>query len=369
VLVPTEQAQQALLAQYTTLRLGGPARYFAQADTDDELITVVSDADRSGDQVLVLGGGSNLVIADAGFAGSVIRVATSGLQVRRAADDRIDLTAAAGQSWADLVDFAVAEQFAGIECLAGIPGLAGATPIQNVSAYGQEVAATITAVRVYDRASGSTATMSAAECEFGYRTSVFKSTGWPDPASPTSRYVVLAVTFSLARDPNSVPVKYAELAARLGISVGDQAPLADVRAAVLSLRAGKGMVLDPADPDSISAGSFFTNPVLDPDQFAQLERIAAVRTPGAKVPWFPAEAGAGLVKVPAAWLIEQAGFPKGYQGPGGVRISTKHTLALTNPGGASTADLIALARQVVAGVLDAFGVELTNEPALVGVRL
>jgi UDP-N-acetylmuramate dehydrogenase len=372
VLIPTEQAQQALLAPYTTLRLGGPARYFAQADTDDDLITVVRDADDSGEQVLVFGGGSNLVIADAGFAGRAVQVATSGIDVRRGDEDRVEVTAAAGQSWADLVDFAVAEQFAGIECLAGIPGLAGATPIQNVSAYGQEVAGTISAVRVYDRASGSTATMSAAECEFGYRTSVFKRTGWPDAherSGPTGRYVVLAVTFTLARDPNSIPVKYAELAAKLGISVGDRAPLADARAAVLSLRAGKGMVLDPADPDSISAGSFFTNPVLDPDQFAELERIAAVRTPDRKVPWYPAEGGAGLVKVPAAWLIEQAGFPKGYQGAGGARISTKHTLALTNPGRATTADLIALARQVVAGVRAAFGVELTNEPTLVGVSL
>jgi UDP-N-acetylmuramate dehydrogenase len=376
VLVPT----QVLLAQYTTLRLGGPARYFARADSDDDLIAVVSDADRNGEPVLVLGGGSNLVVADAGFAGSVVQVATSGLQVRRAGDDRVDLTVAAGQSWAELVDFAVAEDFAGIECLAGIPGLAGATPIQNVGAYGQEVAATISAVQVYDRASGSVATMRGEQCQFGYRTSMFKSTPWPPAAGspgPTGRYVVLAVTFTLARDRYSMPVKYAELAARLGVRVGDRVSLAAVRDAVLALRAGKGMVLDPADPDSISAGSFFTNPVLDASQFAELERLVAVRSPGRKVPFFPADAGAesragagtGLVKVPAAWLIEQAGFTKGFQGAGGVRISTKHTLALTNPGGGSTADLIALARQVVAGVRDAFGVELTSEPTIVGVRL
>jgi UDP-N-acetylmuramate dehydrogenase len=265
------------------------------------------------------------------------------------------------------VDWAVAERLAGIECLAGIPGLAGATPIQNVGAYGQEVAATISAVRVFDRGAGTERVLRPSECEFGYRTSVFKTTPWPSDASSTGRYLVLDVTFKLTRDPMSRPVKYAELAGKLGIGVADRTPLAQVRDAVLALRQSKGMVLDPADPDASSAGSFFTNPVISAGQLAELERRAEVRAPGIEVPTFAAPDG--QVKVPAGWLIEHAGFGKGFRGPGAARISTKHTLALTNAGGATTAEVIALARQIVAGVRDAFGVDLTNEPTLVGVSL
>ena len=361
-------AEQIELAGYTTLHLGGPAARFAEADNTDDLVAAVREADRAREPLLVLGGGSNLVVADAGFPGAVVRVATSGVAVREAADGRVTITAAAGEKWDQLVEWAVGEKLAGIECLAGIPGLAGATPIQNVGAYGQEVATTITAVRVFDRQSATLLTLDPGGCGFGYRTSVFKRArvGGGESA-PTGRYVVLDVTFALVRDPMSAPVRYAELAARLGIQLGDQAPLDDVMQAVLDLRRSKGMVLDPADPDTASAGSFFTNPVLDQDQFAELERVASALVPGVRVPRFEAEKG--QVKVPAGWLIEQAGFAKGYRGPGGARISTKHTLALTNPGAATTADLIGLARQVVAGVRDSFGVELTNEPALVGVAL
>jgi UDP-N-acetylmuramate dehydrogenase len=350
-------SEQVRLSDYTTLRLGGPAACFIEAENFDDLIAVVREADVEGEPLLVLGGGSNLVVADAGFDGTVARVATVGVSVSQA-DDRVDVTVAAGENWDRLVEWAVSEKLAGIECLAGIPGLAGATPIQNVGAYGQEVASTITSVRVYDRAGGSVRTIDPATCAFGYRTSLFKA---------TSRYVVLGVTFGLVADPMSKPVKYAELAAKLDVGIGEQAPLADVRDAVLGLRRGKGMVLDPADPDTASAGSFFTNPVVDQPQLAELERVARARAPGIKVPRFAAEGG--QVKVPAAWLIEQAGFGKGYQGPGGARISSKHTLALTNRGGASTADLVGLARQIVAGVREMFGVELTNEPTLVGVEL
>src|SRR5262249_29969990 len=268
------------------------------------------------------------------------------------------------------VDWAVAEKLAGIECLAGIPGLAGATPIQNVGAYGQEVSATITSVTVLDRATGAVTALAGSSCGFGYRTSLFKRTGWPQSRSdlgPTGRYVVLDATFALARDPMSVPVRYAELAKRLAVQIGERAPLTDVRAAVLGLRRGKGMVLDPADPDTASAGSFFTNPVLDADQFAILQGHAAVRAPGVAVPTFPA--GPGRVKVLAAWLIEHAGFGGGSPGSGPARISSKHTLALTNRGGATTAEVIALARQIVAGVRTTFGVELVTEPVLVGVTL
>jgi UDP-N-acetylmuramate dehydrogenase len=360
--------ERADLSGYTTLRVGGPAGRLVDADTASDLIAVVRGADLAGEPLLVLGGGSNLVIADAGFDGTVARVATAGVAVRQA-DDVVYATVAAGENWDSLVEWAVSEKLAGIECLAGIPGLAGATPIQNVGAYGQEVASTITAVRVFDRASGSELTLTRDECGFGYRTSTFKITSWVTGTAPgaTGRYVVLDVTFGLVRDPMSAPVKYAELAGKLGLDVGDQAPLGDVRDAVLDLRRGKGMVLDPADPDTASAGSFFTNPVLDQAQLAEVERAAQARSPGIKVPRFAADGG--KVKVPAGWLIEQAGFGKGYQGPGGARISTKHTLALTNRGGASAADLIGLARQIVTGVRETFGVELTNEPVLVGLHL
>ena len=360
--------ERANLSGYTTLRVGGTASRLVEAATADDLIAVVRDADLAGEPLLVLGGGSNLLIADAGFDGTVARVSTAGLAVRQA-DDLVYATVAAGENWDNLVEWAVSEKLAGIECLAGIPGLAGATPIQNVGAYGQEVASTIISVRVFDRDDGSELTLARADCGFGYRTSVFKITrpALPTAVAATGRYVVLDVTFGLVRDPMSAPVKYSELAGKLGVGLGEQAPLGDVRDAVLDLRRGKGMVLDPADPDTASAGSFFTNPVLDQAQLAEVERVAQVRSPGIKVPRFAA--GGGKVKVPAGWLIEQSGFGKGYQGPGGARISTKHTLALTNRGGASAADLIGLARQVVAGVRETFGVELINEPTLVGLHL
>jgi UDP-N-acetylmuramate dehydrogenase len=372
------------LSGYTTLRLGGPAARLAEARTADEVVDAVRAADATGEPLLVLGGGSNLVVSDDGFAGTVIRVATSGITVAGTGDE-VMVTVAAGENWDRLVEWSVTEKLAGIECLAGIPGLAGATPIQNVGAYGQEVAATIAAVTVLDRASASVGTLGAGSLGFGYRTSIFKQAGWPGgsprgwsagtgPADggsadggPTGRYVVLDVTFTLQRDPMSVPVSYPQLAAALSVGTGERAPLAEVRDAVLGLRRGKGMVLDPADPDTASAGSFFTNPVLSPARLAALERLVAVRLPGMQVPVFPA--ADGQVKVPAAWLIEQAGFGKGYPGSGAARISSKHTLALTNHGGASTADVIGLARQVVTGVRSAFGIELAHEPVLVGVTL
>jgi UDP-N-acetylmuramate dehydrogenase len=353
-----------MLSDHTTLRLGGPAERFLEVGAADELISAVRAADDAGEPVLVLGGGSNLVVSDAGFDGTVIKVATEGVAVKRVGE-HVDVTVAAGENWARLVDWAVSEDLAGIECLAGIPGLAGATPIQNVGAYGQEVRTTIVDATVFDRASQTIETFGVEDCDLGYRMSVFKRTGWP--GSPTGRYVVLEVTFALWRDSLSAPVRYAELAARLGVGVDDQAPLAKVRDAVLELRRGKGMVLDAADPDTASAGSFFTNPVVDRPAFAEIERIAAVRWPGVSVPRYPAEDD--CVKIPAGWLIERAGFTKGFEGPGAARISAKHTLALTNPGGATAADLMGLARQIVTGVRETFGIELTNEPTLVGLEL
>jgi UDP-N-acetylmuramate dehydrogenase len=367
--------EQALLAEYTTLHLGGPARRFVAARSSAQLVQEVRAADVAGDPLLVLGGGSNLLVADEGFPGTVLRVASRGVQMT-GDDDAVEVSVAAGENWDDLVRRCIAEGLSGIECLSGIPGLAGATPIQNVNAYGQDVAHTITAVRAYDRLLDAEAVMPAAECEFGYRTSVFKRQADRgrgadlNPAAATGRHVVLGVTFRLARDPLSAPVRYAELARLLGVSEGERVPLADAREAVLQLRRGKGMVLDPGDPDTRSAGSFFTNPVLPAGQFAQLE--AGVAGPDGAAPRIPHwDAGDGQVKVSAAWLIERAGFGKGFPAGerAGARISTKHALALTNPDGGTAADLIGLARQIRDGVQARFGVRLENEPVLVGVQL
>ena len=346
------------LAPFTTLRLGGPAAAFAEATSADELVSLVAEADRAGEPVLVLGGGSNLVISDSGFDGLAVRVLSSGVTV---ADhgDRVRVTVQAGEEWDALVARCVREGWSGVECMSGVPGLVGSTPIQNVGAYGQEVAQTITAVRVYDRRRREVMDLPAARCGFSYRHSAFKSA--------LERYVVLAVTYTLDRSALSAPIIYRELADRLGVSAGERVPLAEARAAVLEVRRGKGMVLDPDDPDTRSAGSFFTNPVLTAAEAADLERTA---------PGFPRwELPPDRVKVPAAWLIEQAGFPKGHR-RGPVRISTKHTLALTNPGGldcstgeATAADLLALAREVRDGVAAKFGVALVNEPIMIGLTL
>jgi UDP-N-acetylmuramate dehydrogenase len=340
------------LAPYTTLGLGGPAREFAEADTCEQLVSLVAEADRAGRPVLVLGGGSNLVVGDAGFDGLVVRVASAGVRVKRDGDQML-VTADAGEDWDALVERSVAEDWAGIECLSGIPGLVGSTPIQNVGAYGQEVAQTIRSVRAYDRRTRQVVDLGTRECGFSYRDSAFKRE--PD------RHVVLGVTYALDISGMSGAVAYKELAARLGAEMGEKVPLAAARAAVLALRRGKGMVLDPHDPDTRSAGSFFTNPILDVEQAAELDR----RAPGHPRWGMPD----GRVKVPAAWLIEQAGFPKGYQ-RGPARISTKHTLALTNPDRAATTDdLLALAREVRDGVAGKFSVTLTNEPVLVNCAL
>jgi len=372
-----------LLADYTTLGLGGPAREFVSADTEQDLIDAVGSADEAGEPVLLLGGGSNLVISDAGFPGTVIHVNTRGLTSTEAGDGNVDVTVAAGEDWDDVVAAAVAEGLAGLEPLSGIPGRAGATPIQNVGAYGREVAEVITQVRVYDRREHQVSTVQNEWCAFSYRGSLFKSgrpeslIPWPGGAAGLSgsgpggtagqpRYVVLDVTFRLARQPLSAPVRYAELAAELGVGMGEQASVGEVRAAVLKIRARKGMVLNPGDPDTRSAGSFFTNPVLTAGELAQVEAAAAADGSG-QVPRY--DAGGGLLKVPAAWLIEHAGFAKGYGASGPARVSSKHTLALVNAGSATTADLLALAREIVEGVRARFGVTLTPEPILIGVTL
>jgi UDP-N-acetylmuramate dehydrogenase len=335
------------LAGLTTLRVGGAARRLVEAETAGDAVAAIAAADRSGEPLLVLGGGSNLVVADKGFPGTVVRICTRGIDVRPGREGG-RLTVQAGEDWDGVVSRAVDDGWAGIEALSGIPGRTGATPIQNVGAYGQEVSETIRRVRVLDRLTGAIRDLGPGECGFSYRHSVFKE---------TARYVVLEVEFALVRSDLSTPVRYAELARILDVAIGAQVPLAAARNGVLSLRRRKGMVIDPADPDSVSAGSFFTNPVLP------AEIVAALPTDAPRWPQ-----GDGRVKTSAAWLIERSGFTRGY-GNGRARISSKHTLALTNRGGATTADLIRLAREVRDGVRAKFGVELITEPVLVGVQL
>ncbi|GAA1255349.1 UDP-N-acetylmuramate dehydrogenase [Kitasatospora nipponensis] len=344
--------ENAPLAPLTTLRLGGPARRLLTAQSDDEVVAAVRAADAAGEPLLVIGGGSNLVIGDAGFDGTVLRIATTGFTLEGTA-----LELAAGEVWSEAVARTVDAGLAGIEFLAGIPGSAGATPVQNVGAYGQEVAQRVTEVVAYDRTAGELVTLANADCAFSYRHSRFKAE--PD------RYVVLRVRFALEEAAGlSSPVQYAEVARTLGVAAGERVDLRTAFETVLRLRAGKGMVLDPADHDTWSAGSFFTNPVLSPEQFAAF--LAQVDERRLEAPAWPAPDG--HTKTSAAWLIDRAGFTKGY-GSGPATLSTKHTLALTNRGRASTEDLLALAREVRDGVRAAFGVELVNEPVMVGVRL
>ena len=339
------------LAGLTTLRVGGPPRRAVVATTRAELVDAVAAADAAGEPVLVVGGGSNLLVADSGFAGTLVLVRTRGVE-RESADacGGVFLRVAAGEDWDALVALTVANGWSGLEAMSGIPGSTGATPVQNVGAYGAEVSDTLASVLTWDRVEGRLRTFAAADCRFGYRTSRFKT----EPG----RYVVLEVVFQLREADLSAPVRYAELARVLGVEVGGRAPLGAVREAVLGLRRAKGMVVDADDPDTWSTGSFFTNPVLDAAAAAALPEGA---------PRF--DAGGGLTKTSAAWLVEHAGFPRGTGLPGPASISTKHTLALTNRGGATAADVLALARAVRDGVRERFGIELVPEPDLVGCAL
>jgi UDP-N-acetylmuramate dehydrogenase len=337
------------LAELTTLRLGGPAPAVIEATTEQTLVDAVRIADEGGDPLLIVAGGSNLVVADEGVDGTVIRVLTQGVTVDLDSCSGAMVTVQAGETWDAMVARAVDEEWAGVEALSGIPGSVGATPIQNVGAYGQEVAQTIASVRVYDRFDRAIRTMATADCGFTYRSSRFK-------AEP-NRFVVLTVTFQLPLGDLGTPIAYAELARVLGVEIGARAPAARVREAVLDLRRGKGMVLDADDHDTWSVGSFFTNPILPADQAESLP---------ADAPRFVQPDGS--VKTSAAWLIEKAGFTRGH-GSGRVSLSTKHTLALTNRGGATTAELLALAREVRDGVGSAFGITLVPEPVLVGCDL
>jgi UDP-N-acetylmuramate dehydrogenase len=343
------------LAPRTTLRLGGPARRLAEVESERDVALAVCEADARGERVLVLGGGSNVVIGDAGFDGLVVDMELRGVRLTRGAERGVvRVEVAAGEEWDALVLRCVEEGLAGVECLAGIPGRVGATPIQNVGAYGQEVSETLVSLRALDRATGAVVEMDAAACAFGYRRSVFKG---------AARYVVVSVTFALSERRTSAGVRYAELARALGVAEGGEAPIDQVRTTVIALRRAKGMVLDPADPDSVSAGSFFVNPVLDAAALAALDgRVTVARGPDARAPRFAAEGGAH--KVSAAWLIEQAGFGKGLSS-GPVGISTKHALALVNRGGATARELLDFAAVIQRGVLQAFGVALSAEPVII----
>ena len=348
----------AAIAPLTTMRVGGPAATLVTAETTDEIVAAVREVDASGQDLLVVSGGSNLVVADDGFGGVVVRIANRGITVEsQDACSGVFVTVAAGEPWDEFVAHAVAQGWSGVEALSGIPGLTGATPVQNVGAYGQEVAQTIARVRVYDRAKGEIRTFAGADCAFTYRHSRFKG---------TDRYVVLEVSFQLALGDLSAPVGYADLARQLGVELGERVPLADAREAVLAQRRIRGMVLDAQDHDTWSCGSFFTNPIVTSAEFETLlGRVAERVGPDGPVP--PRFDGAdGTVKTSAAWLIDKAGFGKGYKMPGPAALSTKHTLAITNRGDATAADVAALAREVRDGVHEAFGVTLVNEPVFVG---
>ncbi|WP_286219367.1 UDP-N-acetylmuramate dehydrogenase [Paraoerskovia sediminicola] len=391
------------LAELTTLRVGGPADEYVEATTEAELVAAVRGADDAGLPLLVIGGGSNLLVSDEGFGGVVVRDVRSGITVESADScGGASLRGPAGQDWDALVEQSVVEEWVGLEALSGIPGTLGAAPVQNIGAYGQEVGGAVSSVRVWDRFEGRSRMLAAAELGFAYRTSVLKesmrSSADGGPWYPTPRYVVLEVSMQLRLGSLSAPVAYPELARRLGVQVGERAPSADVREAVLALRGGKGMLLDGApgresggqdggasepasaqapDHDRWSAGSFFTNPVVGAAEAASLPEGAPrypVRSsrPSATTGPSLGEIDPGLVKTSAAWLIEHAGFAKGWgvHGPASpATLSTRHTLALTNRGGASAQDVLALARAVREGVLDEFGIALEPEPVLVGLSL
>ncbi len=336
------------LSQYTTLRVGGPARRVVVAESEDQIVAAVAAADEADEPLLILGGGSNVVISDSEWAGTVLLIRTTGVHKTDSCGAGT-VAVAAGENWDQIVKWAIAEDLAGIEALSGIPGNVGATPIQNVGAYGQEVAESLQRVRVYDRSRREQRVFDNDECGFAYRDSRFKR----EPG----RFVVLEVEFRWEASSDSKPVQYGELARMLGVGVGDRAPLADVRAAVLHLRRGKGMVLDSEDHDTWSVGSFFINPIVD--------RETADRLPE-EAPIFPL--GDGRYKTSAAWLIQESGFEPGYRvGPAG--LSTKHTLAITNRGAADTDSILDLARKIRSGVSANFGVLLQPEPVFVGCAL
>ena len=331
------------LADHTTLRVGGEASEFFIATTERELIDLVSEADRRTIPVLILGGGSNILVADSGFQGRVIKVATKGIDEASDACSGGFITVQAGEDWDVFVSWAISRGFVGVETLAGIPGTVGASPIQNIGAYGHEVSEVIARVRTLDRKAGAIKTLALSDCRFGYRTSLFKEE--PD------RYVILDVAFQMKNGELSLPIQYQELATSLGVALGERSSLSKVRETVIAIRKKKGMILDPEDRDTYSAGSFFTNPIVDADQVPE-------DAPAWKV-------GESRFKLPAAWLIENAGISKG-KSHGGAAISSKHVLALTNKDGATAAHIFELAQECKEAVKAKFGIELESEVRLLG---
>ncbi|CAN2221591.1 MurB UDP-N-acetylmuramate dehydrogenase [Candidatus Nanopelagicaceae bacterium] len=335
------------LRDYTSLRVGGPAKKFVEVGTETEIIAAIEAA---GDTpILIIGGGTNILVADTGFEGTVIRITSHSIQSEIDACSGATLTIGAGENWDEFVATTLERGFAGLETLSGIPGTVGAAPIQNIGAYGHEVSEFITRVRTYDRQAKGLKTFTNAECDFSYRNSHFK-------AHP-GRYVVLDVQFNLRQGEMTTAITYAELAKKLGIEVGEKAPIAATRTAVLELRGAKGMLLNPSDRDSWSAGSFFTNPIVS-------KEIAAKLPEGA--PQWPTSDG--MVKTSAAWLIENSGVHKG-DSHGGARVSTKHVLALTNSGNATATDIAELAKSAQQSVFEKFGITLEAEVNLVGITL
>jgi UDP-N-acetylmuramate dehydrogenase len=338
------------LAGFTTFGVGGPARYFVEVGSEAELIEALAWAEQHAAPVFVLGGGSNLVVSDEGWPGLVMRIGLRGI-TSSAAGEKGLFTAAAGEDWDAFVAHTVAQNCAGMECMSGIPGMVGGTPVQNVGAYGQEVSDTITEVRGYDRASRSVVSLTNAECGFSYRTSIFNT-------SARDRYIVTAVTYALT--PGGAPnVRYADL--KKVFAEGTRPTLQEVRDAVRKIRASKGMLIQEGDPDCHSAGSFFKNPIVTKQRFEELK--PKLDAAGRSYATYPA--GDGHVKLSAAWLVESAGFTRGFAN-GRVGISSKHTLALVNRGGAMAKDVECFASQVQAGVRERFGIELHPEPVFVG---
>lgn len=358
------------LAELTTIGVGGPIRELVEAHTEDDIRDAVRDADSTSTPLLMVGGGSNILASDAPFDGRVVRDMRSNIEILDVSGCGGALCrVAAGTPWDEFVTFAISEGWMGVEALSGIPGTVGASVVQNIGAYGQEVAETVSSVRVYDRTTGIRTDIPLADLRFGYRTSILKeSLRSGDGLSP--RWIVLSVTFQLRLASLSAPVRYGQLAARLGVEPMTRVPSVDLREAVLDLRRSKGMVLDDADRATYSCGSFFTNPVITEAQAAELPEDAprfsiadhtAIAQIGAAAPTIP-----GMVKTSAAWLIDHAGFPAGYGMPGPAALSPYHCLALCNRGGATAGDLWALAQEIRDGVAARFGVTLEPEPVIVG---
>ena len=339
------------LAEYTTLKIGGRARYFIAAKNDTEVVEAAGFARENDLQIFILGGGSNVLIADEGFDGLVLQIALKGISKNRKENNIVKLTAQAGEDWDNLVEFSVNENLQGFECLSGIPGLVGGTPVQNVGAYGQEVSETILSVKCFDRKTEQILELTNGECEFAYRTSIFNST-------QKNRFIVLAVSYELKSD-GEPKIVYRDLINYFG----ERKPtLKETRDAVLKIRGDKSMVINENDPNSKSAGSFFKNPIITNEKFALIEKRAKdfnIET----IPHFTVNEKS--VKIPAAWLIEKSGFCKGFEF-GQAGLSTNHTLAIINRGGATAKDVLALKDFIQAKVLEKFDIELNPEPIFVG---